>query len=146
MKVSDQLHAPAALTPGKLPRYSLDRRLGEPHSRSRRRGEENILDTTEIRTPTLGRPVRSQPLYLLRYHGSFCIVKSFIICISSSFDGPGSLGCSRFRINLKTMNLADSWYDSLDGGSAHRKAANYTGRHKNREDADIRVHTCPEWS
>jgi hypothetical protein len=33
MKVSGQLHAPAALPPEKEPRYSLDRRLGGPHSR-----------------------------------------------------------------------------------------------------------------
>jgi hypothetical protein len=32
---------------GKSPRYPLDRRLGGPQSRSRRRGEENILNPTE---------------------------------------------------------------------------------------------------
>jgi hypothetical protein len=48
----DGVHAPAALTPGKEPlRYSLDRRLGGPQSRSRRRGEEKILDPTRTRTP-----------------------------------------------------------------------------------------------
>jgi hypothetical protein len=40
MKVSDQLHAPAALTPGKKPRYLLDRRLGGLQSRSGRGGED----------------------------------------------------------------------------------------------------------
>jgi hypothetical protein len=34
-----QLHAPAALPPGKKPRYPLDRRLGGPQSRSERREE-----------------------------------------------------------------------------------------------------------
>jgi hypothetical protein len=34
MKVSSLLHAPAALRPRKEPRYSLDRRMGEPRSRS----------------------------------------------------------------------------------------------------------------
>jgi hypothetical protein len=33
MEVSDQLHASAALPTWKSPRYSLDRRLGEPQSR-----------------------------------------------------------------------------------------------------------------
>jgi hypothetical protein len=37
---------------GKSPRYPLDRRLGGPHSRSGRFGEEKILDPTGIRTPT----------------------------------------------------------------------------------------------
>jgi hypothetical protein len=32
--------------------YPLDRRLGEPQSRSGRRGEEKILDPTGTRTPT----------------------------------------------------------------------------------------------
>jgi hypothetical protein len=40
MEVSGQLHAPAALPPGKDPQYALDRRLGGPQSRSGRGGEE----------------------------------------------------------------------------------------------------------
>jgi hypothetical protein len=43
MEVSGQLHAPAALPPppqGKSPWYPLDRRLGEPQSRSGCCGEE----------------------------------------------------------------------------------------------------------
>jgi len=35
MDVSGQLHVPAALPPGKEPRYPLDRRLNGPQSRSR---------------------------------------------------------------------------------------------------------------
>jgi len=38
MEVSGQLHAPAALPPGKEPWYPLDRRLGGPQSRSGRGG------------------------------------------------------------------------------------------------------------
>jgi hypothetical protein len=34
MEVSGQLHAPAALLPGKGPRYPLDRRLGGLQNRS----------------------------------------------------------------------------------------------------------------
>jgi hypothetical protein len=40
MDVSGHLHAPAALPQGKSPWYPLDRRLGEPQSRSGRGGEE----------------------------------------------------------------------------------------------------------
>jgi hypothetical protein len=40
MEVSGQLHVPATLSPGKEPRYPLDRRLGGPQSRSGRDGEE----------------------------------------------------------------------------------------------------------
>jgi hypothetical protein len=44
---------PLPLNPrGKRPRYSLDRRLGEPRSRSKWYGEVNILDATGTRTPT----------------------------------------------------------------------------------------------
>jgi len=42
MYVSGQLHDPAALPPGKEPRYSLDRRLGGPQILSERGGEEEI--------------------------------------------------------------------------------------------------------
>jgi hypothetical protein len=38
--VSGQLHAPAALPPGKEPQYPLDRWLGGPQSRSGRGDEE----------------------------------------------------------------------------------------------------------
>jgi hypothetical protein len=37
---------------GKRPRYPFDRRLGGPHNRSRRCGEEKILDPTGTRPPT----------------------------------------------------------------------------------------------
>jgi hypothetical protein len=48
---SGQLHAPAALPPGKSPWYPLDRRLGGPQSQSRRFGEVKILDPAGTRTP-----------------------------------------------------------------------------------------------
>jgi hypothetical protein len=40
MELSGKLHAPAALPPGKDPRYPLDRRPGGPQSRSGRGGKE----------------------------------------------------------------------------------------------------------
>jgi hypothetical protein len=40
MEVRVRLHAPAALPQGKSPWYPLDRRLGGPHSRYGRGGEE----------------------------------------------------------------------------------------------------------
>jgi hypothetical protein len=40
MEVSSQLHAPAALTQEKSPRYPLDRSLGGPQNRSGRGGDE----------------------------------------------------------------------------------------------------------
>jgi hypothetical protein len=54
MEVSSQLHAPAALPPGKRSRYLLDRRLGDKESLSGRGGEEkNDLAAAEIRTPVV---------------------------------------------------------------------------------------------
>jgi len=41
MDLSNQLHAPAALTPGEEPLYPLYRRLDGPQSRSGRGEEEN---------------------------------------------------------------------------------------------------------
>jgi hypothetical protein len=46
MEVNGQLHAPAALSPGKMRRHPLGRRLGGPQRRSGRRREEKILDPT----------------------------------------------------------------------------------------------------
>jgi hypothetical protein len=50
--VSGQLHVSAALPPGKVPRYPLDRKLSGPHNRSGRCREEKILDPSGTRTPT----------------------------------------------------------------------------------------------
>jgi hypothetical protein len=61
--VSGQLHAPAALLPGKSPRYPFYRRLGWPQSQSGRYGEVKIFYHTGTRTPaSTGRPARSQSL------------------------------------------------------------------------------------
>jgi hypothetical protein len=60
MKMSGQLHDPAALLPGKQPRYPLDRRLGGPQSWSGRGGEEKTSLTTGSRNP-LAQPI-AQPL------------------------------------------------------------------------------------
>jgi hypothetical protein len=72
--VSGQLHAPAALPPGKSPRYSFYRRLGGPQSRSGRYGEVKTFYPTGTRTPAPpGRPARSQSLYRLSYPGSIYV-------------------------------------------------------------------------
>jgi hypothetical protein len=42
LEVCGELHAPAALPPGKEPRYPLDRRLGGVQSHSGKYGEEKI--------------------------------------------------------------------------------------------------------
>jgi hypothetical protein len=69
--VSGQLHAPAALPPGKSPRYPFYRRLGGPQSRSGRYGEVKMFYPTGTRTPAPpGRPARSQSPYRLSYPGS----------------------------------------------------------------------------
>jgi hypothetical protein len=50
VEASGEFHAPAALPPGKSPRYPLDRRLRGLQSRSGRHGEVKILTPTGTRT------------------------------------------------------------------------------------------------
>jgi hypothetical protein len=57
--VSGQLHAPAALPPGKSPGTHFYRRLGGPQSRSGRYGEVKIFYPTGTRTPA---PLIVQPV------------------------------------------------------------------------------------
>jgi hypothetical protein len=46
-------------------------------------------------------------------------------------NGLGSLTCAHLELNISdVMNFIDSQYDSLDEWSARRKAATYTGQHK----------------
>jgi hypothetical protein len=48
MEVSDELHVPAALPPGKEPPVPLNRRLGKPQNRSGRCGvKKNLLPLLE---------------------------------------------------------------------------------------------------
>jgi hypothetical protein len=49
---------------GKSPCHPLDRRLGGPQSRSGRRGEEELLILPALELGPLGRPARSQSLYI----------------------------------------------------------------------------------
>jgi hypothetical protein len=64
VEVSCQLHAPAALSPGKDPG------LGGPQSRCGRYGEEKISTMPGLELRPLGRLVRRQSLYWLRYPSS----------------------------------------------------------------------------
>jgi hypothetical protein len=59
MEVSGQLHAPAALPPGKEPLvwYPLDRRLGGPQSRSGRDGEEKNSQPLPGLEPPIIQPI-----------------------------------------------------------------------------------------
>jgi hypothetical protein len=60
MEMSGQFHDPAALPPGKQPRYPLYRGLGGPQSWSGRYKEENnLLPIPGIKSRLLGRPARS---------------------------------------------------------------------------------------
>jgi hypothetical protein len=69
--MSGQLHAPAAIPPGKSPWYPFYRRLGGPQSWSGRYGEGNIFwPYRDLNSPPPGRPARSQSLYRLSYPGS----------------------------------------------------------------------------
>jgi hypothetical protein len=71
MEANGRLHAPAALPPGKSPRYPLDRRLGGHQSQPRRYGvEKNVSPLPGIEPGFLGRPARSPSLCGLRYPGS----------------------------------------------------------------------------
>jgi hypothetical protein len=62
MEVSGQLHAPAALPPGKSLRYPFYRRLGGPQSRSERYGEVKIFTLLglELPAPLVVQPVASR--------------------------------------------------------------------------------------
>jgi hypothetical protein len=67
LEVSGQLHAPAALPPGKDPPVPLDRTLDEAQNWSGRRGEEEVLDPTGTRTPTSPSSSRLYVLLLLLF-------------------------------------------------------------------------------
>jgi hypothetical protein len=75
MEMSGQLHAPAALPPGKDPWHQLDRWLNGPQSRSGRCGKEKILHCRES-NPT---PARRSSLCRLFYPDSTYIVSSVVI-------------------------------------------------------------------
>jgi hypothetical protein len=57
MEVSGKFHAPAALLPGKEPRYPLYRRLGGPQDRSRYGGEDINSQSLPGLEPPIIQPV-----------------------------------------------------------------------------------------
>jgi hypothetical protein len=60
MEVSGQLHVPAALPPGKNPQYPFNERVGGPHSRFRRFGEQkNLLPLMRFEPPIIHPVARS---------------------------------------------------------------------------------------
>jgi hypothetical protein len=65
LEVNDYLRASAALPPGKIPHYKLDRRLGGPQGRSGGYGEVKILNITRIDLRPLDRPDCCQSLIVL---------------------------------------------------------------------------------
>jgi hypothetical protein len=98
------------------PRYPLYRRSGEPQSRCGRCGEENILVPAGTRSPTLGRPARSQSLYRLRYPGSSLFFLKGKNCLVR-------LPCSkcvyiyvRFQLSNQLIDLHETWYESYAMG------------------------------
>jgi hypothetical protein len=60
MEISGQLHAPAALLPGKSPWYPLDRRLGGPQNQFGQGGEEKNSQPLPGFEPPIIQPV-AQP-------------------------------------------------------------------------------------
>jgi hypothetical protein len=77
-------------------------------------------------------------LYFFRYQMCILILSVFIpITPTWSIERPWN---ALFHFNFLIL---DSRYDSLDGGSAHRKAATNTGQYKHRIHADN--HPCLEW-
>jgi hypothetical protein len=68
MEVSDQLHAPAALPPGKESRYLLDRRLGGPQSRPGGGGQEK-RNSAPVGDSNHGRPAHSLVTILAELSG-----------------------------------------------------------------------------
>jgi hypothetical protein len=72
MEVTGQLHAPAALPPGKDPGYLIDRRLGGPQSRSGRGGEEKNSQPLPGLEPPIIQPVAQRyTTEIPRLHGMF---------------------------------------------------------------------------
>jgi hypothetical protein len=111
MEVSGQLHALAALSPGKETPVPLDRRLGGPQSRSRCHGlQNNILPCRESNPD---RPVSSPSLCRLKYPGFYWGVtgtnshRHIQYLISAAFFGPLRSSCVYF--NETAVNCI-CWY------------------------------------
>jgi hypothetical protein len=69
MAVSGQLHASAALPPGRYPSYALDRRTGELQSRSGRGGKEkNSQPLPGLELPIIQPVAQRYTTELYRFH------------------------------------------------------------------------------
>jgi hypothetical protein len=69
MEVRCQLHATAALPPGKEPLVPIERRLGGPQNRSGRGGEEKNSQPLPGLEPPINQPVAQRSTGNLQYPG-----------------------------------------------------------------------------
>jgi hypothetical protein len=110
MEVSSQLHFPAALTGERDPWYPLDRRLGEPQSRSRRGGgEKNSQHLPGLELPIIQPVAQRYTTELSRLLFTFDIHKNQLFC----FAGKCIVGneCHFYVF----MHFASSWTDQQKG-------------------------------
>jgi hypothetical protein len=127
MEVNGQLHDPAALPLGKETSYTLDRKLGGPHSWSRHCGIENI--SWPCREWNSCRPARTPSLYGLCYPEF--VIKHLLLNINwiiRSDDGSGIQSvpllrhCCQQSATLTISSRPQLWYQRapvathIDGG------------------------------
>jgi hypothetical protein len=86
----------------------------------------------ELRLLTI-RPINSI-YYLRHYMGQIRYTMTIFLVLVAPWIGPS--GLFPLTVNLKTINHTDSWCDSLEKGSTHRKTGPYTD-HKYRNNANI---------
>jgi hypothetical protein len=118
---------------GKSPWFPLDRRLGGPQNRSGRHGEKKILAPTGTRTPTSGRPARSQSLYRLSYPGSLCMFRAIqnvvMISVRLSQDSPLAADlCRVFHEDMTDFKLVRSHFIRIWNSSIFAQSKNCGAR------------------
>jgi hypothetical protein len=114
--VSGQLHAPAALPPGKRPRYSFDRRLGGPQSRSGRYGEVKIFTLSGLEFPS---PLVVQPVASRYTDWAISLISILIIFSHIRERLPNGLFPSGFLTNILLEFLRISFICDYYGMCVH---------------------------
>jgi hypothetical protein len=128
LEMSGQLHAPAALPPGKNPGTHciggwVDSRAGLDDLK-----KWKFLTLPGLEPRPLRRPARSQSLYRLRYPDYY-----YYYYYGSTARG---LALAAFSFSWSYTQSVGS----LDGGSAHRKTATYTRNNTNTELTHTDIH------
>jgi hypothetical protein len=120
MDVSNQHHAPAALSPRKQPQYPLNKRLGWPQGWSGRCDEENTiteatgLSVIVLKESKFNKCILPSPQNILFSPPPLPLVTINRLCYNT-WSCQITCGCNSWSLTLREQHILNVWEQSAEG-------------------------------